>query len=321
LSALFLVSFIAVCARAQGTAASPAEKIVISYPSKAITSFPILETARQKGFFQREGLNASIVYMRGGIDIKALITGDADYSVGGVTAVTAYLAGAPLRIVMSYNSHADQVLFSQRKYRSLAELKGQSIGSSNPGGLVDILLRRILIQGGLQPERDVVIINMGGGPERYAALKAGSIAASMLTAPHSFRAEKEGFFKIPAAADYAEFPGTAIAVRADRITKQPEQLKRFMRASFRAMAYIRDNRSETTQFIAREFGMDQDIAALGYNHLLDLISWDGKVRVDGYQLLVDIARAAQKIDRKISATPLVDETLLSEVLRETAALR
>ena len=176
----------------------PPEKVVVSYPSKSITNFPILETAKQKGFFQKEALNVSTVYMRGGIDIKALLTGDADFGTGSTTAVTAFVAGAPLRVIMSLNAYVDQGLYAQPKYRSLAQLKGQPIGSLNPGGLVDTLLRRILIQGGLQPDKDVVVLNMGGTPERYAALKSGTIAASMLSAPHSLRAEKEGFTKIAA---------------------------------------------------------------------------------------------------------------------------
>ena len=147
-------------ARAQVTA----DKVVVSYPSKSITNFPILETAKQKGFFQKEALNVSAVYMRGGIDIKALLTGDADFGTGSTTAVTAFVAGAPLRVIMSLNAYVDQGLYAQPKYRSLAQLKGQPIGSLNPGGLVDTLLRRILIQGGLQPDKDVVILNMGGTP-------------------------------------------------------------------------------------------------------------------------------------------------------------
>jgi len=319
-------TFILVCiltdpARAQGPPASTVEKIVVSYPSRSITSFPILETARQKGFFQKEGLNASIIYVRGGIDIKALITGDIDYAAASTTAITAFVAGVPVRLVMSYNAHVDQVLFAQPKYRSLAQLKGQPIGSLNPGGLVDTLLRRILMQGGLQPERDVVILNMGGTPERYAALRSGSVAAVMLSAPHSFRAEKEGFYKIAAAVDYVDVPGTGIAVRADRVKKQPGQIKRFIRASLRAIEYIRENRSEMTQMIAHEFGMDQEIAALAYKQLLELLSPDGRHRMDGLQLIVDIARAAQKVNRQISAPQLVDEAPLEEVLREPGWLR
>ncbi|MDZ4346189.1 MAG: ABC transporter substrate-binding protein [Candidatus Binatia bacterium] len=126
------------------------QNVVVSYPSKSITSFPILDTARRKGFFQQQGLNVNLVYMRGGLDIKAVFTGDADFGTSTTTAVTAFVAGAPLRIVCSYNSHVDQMLYAQPKYRSIAQLKGQAIGSLNPGGLIDVLLRRVLLAGGIE---------------------------------------------------------------------------------------------------------------------------------------------------------------------------
>src|ERR1041384_5821711 len=181
----FLILFLSTAFPNRAAAQLTPENVVVSYPSKSITSFPILETAHRKGFFHKEGLNVSAVYMRGGIDIKALLTGDADFGTGGTTAVTAFVAGAPLRIARSHNDQHDQGLYAQPKYKTLAQLKGQSIGSLNPGGLVDTLLRRILIQGGLQPDKDVIVLNMGGTPERYAALRSGTIAASMLSAPHS----------------------------------------------------------------------------------------------------------------------------------------
>jgi NitT/TauT family transport system substrate-binding protein len=301
---------------AQGQSAAPLDKIVVSYPSKSITNFPILETARQKGFFQKEGLHVSLVYIRGGLDIKTLLTNDADFAMGSTTAVTAFVAGAPLRIVLSYNAHVDQGLYAQAKYRRIADLKGQPIGSLNPGGLVDTMVRRILIKNGLQPERDVNLLAMGGTPERYAALKAGAIAATMLSSPFNFLADKEGFSKLATTRDYVDVPGTAVVVSAEKIKKQPAVVKRFMRASLRAMKHIRDNRADTTQLIAREFSMDQEVAGLAYNQLLDLLSPDGRNRVNGYQLLVDFARAAQKIDRPINAAQLIDETLLDELVRE-----
>ena len=295
---------------------SAPDKVVVSYPSKSITNFPILETAQRRGFFQKENLSVSMVYMRGGIDIKALITGDADFGTGSTTAVTAFVAGAPLRVVMSMNAFVDQALYAQPKYRNLAQLKGQSIGSLNPGGLVDTLLRRIIVKEGFSPERDFILLNMGGTPERYAALKSGTLAASMLSAPHSLRAEKDGFIKIAATRDYVDVPGTAFVTHADKIKKQPNMIKRFMRAGLRAMNYIRDNRADTTQMIMREFGMDQEIVALAYKVLLELLRADGRNRVEGYQLLVDFARAGQKIDRPINAAQFIDETILDEIIRE-----
>lgn len=162
---------------------------------------------------------------------------------------------------------------------------------------------------------------MGGTPERYAALKSGTLAASMLSAPHSLRAEKDGFTRIAVTRDYVDVPGTAFVVHADKIKKQPQTIKRFLRASLRAMNYIRENRVDTTQMISREFGMDPDIAALAYKVLLELLSADGKIRVEGYQLLIDFARAAQKIDRPISAAQFVDETILDDIIREGGIAR
>jgi ABC-type nitrate/sulfonate/bicarbonate transport system substrate-binding protein len=247
-----------------GRSQTPADKVIVSYPSKSITNFPILDTGLRRGFYQKENLSVSMVYMRGGIDIKALLTGDADFGTGSTTAVTAFVAGAPLRVVMSMNAFVDQALYAQPKYKTLAQLKGQSIGSLNPGGLVDTLLRKIISQNGLSPEKDFIILNMGGTPERYAALKSGTLAASMLSAPHSLRAEKEGFARIAVTRDYVDVPGTAFVVHADKIKKQPQMIKRFLRASLRAMSYIRGNRADTTQMISREFGMDEDIAGLAY---------------------------------------------------------
>jgi sulfonate transport system substrate-binding protein len=297
------------------------DRVVVSYPSKSITSFPILETAQRLGFFRRENLEVSAVYMRGGIDIKAVITGDADFGTGSTTAVTAFVAGAPLRVVMSLNSYVDQALYAQPKYRRLAELKGQPIGSLNPGGLVDTLLRKIIIQNGLSPERDFILLNMGGTPERYAALKSGTLAASMLSAPHTLHAEKEGFTRIAVTRDYVDVPGTALVAHADKIKKQPEMIRRFLRATLRAMNFIRENRSDATQMITREFAMTPDIASRAYDKLVDLLSVNGKIRVEGYQLLIDFARAGQKIERPIAAALLVDEKLLNEVIGESGIKR
>jgi ABC-type nitrate/sulfonate/bicarbonate transport system substrate-binding protein len=143
----------------------------------------------------------------------------------------------------------------------------------------------------------------------------------MLSAPHSLHAEKEGFTKIAATRDYVDVPGTALVVHADKIKKEPKLIKRFLRATLRAMNYIRENRADTTRMIVREFGMDHDIATLAYNKLIDLLCVDGRNRIEGYQLLVDFARAAQKVDRPIPATRLIDETLLDELLREGAIAR
>ena len=271
-----------------------AEKVVISYPSRTLTSFLVPEIARQKGFFLAEAIEANLIYVRGAIDIKALVTGDVDYAMASGSAVSAFVAGIPVRLVQGVVGRAEHVLVAQNKYRSVKDLKGQTIGSLNPGGLVDALLRQILLQNGLDPDRDVVLINLGGTPERYAALKSGTVAATVLGAPHNFRAERDGFRKIAAAADYLQVPTSGLAVRSDRIVKQPQQIKKMLRGNLRAMKLVR--------------------AAKGYEQIVSLMSEDGRVNAAGVQFLIDLARQTQKITKSLLAAQMIDHSLLEEVL-------
>ncbi len=296
------------------TPVASAEKVVVSYPSRSLTSFLIPEIARQRGFFLAEGIEANLIYVRGAIDIKALVTGDVDYAMASGSAISAFVAGIPVRLVLGQVSRAEHVLLAQSKYRQVRDLKGQTIGSLNPGGLVDALLRQILLKNGLDPDRDVVLINLGGTPERYTALKSGTVAATVLGAPHNFRAERDGFRRIAVAADYVHVPTSGLTVRSDRIVKQPQQIKKMIRGTLRAMKFVRENRGDTIATIIRELGMDPESATKGYEQIVSLMSEDGHVEPDGVQFLIDLARQSQKITKPLTAAQMIDHSLLEEVL-------
>jgi len=274
----------------------------------------IPEIARQRGFFLAEGIEANLIYVRGAIDIKALVTRDVDYAMASGSAISAFVAGIPVRLVLGQVSRAEHMLMAQTKYRQVKDLKGQTIGSLNPGGLVDALLRQILLKNGLDPDRDVILINLGGTPERYAALKSGTVAATVLGAPHNFRAERDGFRKIAVAADYVHVPTSGLTVRSDRIVKQPQQIKKMIRGILRAMKFVRENRGDTIATIVRELGMDPESAGKGYEQIVSLMSEDGHVQPDGVQFLIDLARQAQKINKPLTAAQMIDHSLLEEVL-------
>jgi NitT/TauT family transport system substrate-binding protein len=296
------------------TPLASAEKVVVCYPSRSLTSFLIPEIARQRGFFLAEGIEANLIYVRGAIDIKALVTGDVDYAMASGSAISAFVAGIPVRLVLGQVSRAEHVLMAQSKYRQVKDLKGQTIGSLNPGGLVDALLRQILLKNGLDPDRDVVLINLGGTPERYAALKSGTVAATVLGAPHNFRAERDGFRKLAVAADYVHVPTSGLTVRSDRIVKQPQQIKKMIRGTLRAMKFMRENRGDTIASIIRELGMDPESATKGYEQIVSIMSEDGHVEPDGVQFLIDLARQSQKINKPLTAAQMIDHSLLEEVL-------
>lgn len=318
---LLLFSFCLIGRTATTSHAQTLERVIVSYPSKTISSYFVPELGRQRGFFREEGIDAQMTYVRSsGVEIAAMLSGEVDYTIGGATAINAIVAGAPLRLAMGYLNRVDHLLIANSKYKTLKDLKGQVIGAQTPASLINVILKEIFSKNGMDADHDVTLVNMGGTQERYISLKAGAAAATLLGSPQSFSAEKDGFRRLAAAADYA--PGfSGLVIRNDLASKKPEQLKRFLRASLKALAFIRQSPQETTQMIAREFKMAPEIAQPTYEQLLQIMSPDGVLLLPNLQFFIDMARERQKISRELPASQLVETAPLQEVRRAMGLAR
>lgn len=291
------------------------ERVIISYPSKTISSYFVPEVARQKGFFREEGIDAQMTYVRSsGVEIAAMLSGDVDYTIGGTTAINAIVAGAPLRLAMGYLNRVDHLLIANTKYKTVKELKGQVIGAQTAASIINVILKEMFSKNGMDAERDVTLVNMGGTQERYISLKAGAAAATLLGSPQSFSAEKDGFRRLAAASEYA--PGfSGLVIRSDLPSKKPDQLKRYLRASLKALAFIRQSPQETTQMIGREFKMAPEIAQPTYEQLLQIMSPDGLLVLPNLQFFIDLSRERQKIAKEVPASQIVEMGPIQEVRR------
>ncbi|MBI1997433.1 MAG: ABC transporter substrate-binding protein [Deltaproteobacteria bacterium] len=87
----------------------------------------------------------------------------------------------------------DYFLTVKREIKSVKELKGKRIASGSFGAAADLALRTVAKQDGLDPDRDLVRLQMRGGGARYAALLGGSVDATILTLPYNLQAEKAGY--------------------------------------------------------------------------------------------------------------------------------
>ena len=151
--------------------------------------------AKEAGFFKRNGIDAHLVYMRGGIlATQALVSNDVNFiNAGGGGVVDAVLGGAEIFIVASPINQEPQVLVASKEIREVAQLKGKKLAVNSLAGPSLLSLKMILAASGLDPDRDVSYLATGPSASRFAALQAGQVDATTLTPPFTAAARKAGY--------------------------------------------------------------------------------------------------------------------------------
>src|SRR3954467_1571272 len=174
-------------------AAQSAKRITIGWTTPSVTTLPS-EIAARQGFFRDEGLVPEMITIRSAdVIIKALLSQQLDYSTSLPSLATAAVRGLPIKIVGVMIKKTSYVMVSQPSVRSIQDLKGKVIGTSSFGAASDYAIRVALLKGGVDPKKDVTIIQVGGSGGRLAALQAGTIQATVLVAPYNIQAEKMGY--------------------------------------------------------------------------------------------------------------------------------
>jgi NitT/TauT family transport system substrate-binding protein len=267
-------------------AAKAADNTKIASTGPGVSTLP-LEIASRKGFFRDEGLEVLTITMRTNIAVNALLTRNVDYATPSTSVVKAATAGLPLKLLAVLLGRPDYFLTVRKDIKSVKDLKGKRIAIGSFGAAADLALRAVARQDGLDPDRDLMRLQMGGAASRYASLIAGSVDATILTLPYNLQAEKAGYKDLLWFGEHMELPLSGLAVRDETIQKNSKQVSGVIRAVLRAMTFAAANREETTQIIINWLKVDQEVAARSYE--LGKPSWSaGGVVSDGaVKVLVD----------------------------------
>jgi len=151
--------------------------------------------AKDAGFFRKNGVNAQLVYMRGGIvATQALVSNDVNFiNAGGGGVVDAVLGGADVVMVACPIIQEPQVLVTRREIKEINQLKGKKFAVNSLAGPAMLSLKIMLAASGLDPERDVSYLAVGPSSSRFGALQLGQVDATTLAPPFTFAARKAGY--------------------------------------------------------------------------------------------------------------------------------
>jgi NitT/TauT family transport system substrate-binding protein len=213
------------------TAYGQTKRIAAAYSaiSATQTGFYLAKDAK---IFEKHGLEVDPVYVAGGSRVaQAIIAGEFPVALAGGNIVSADLAGGDIATFGGVVNVPSFYLFVQPSIKSRENLRGKTLGITRFGASTDFTLRFLLKKWGMEPDRDVKILQMGGQPEIFAGMQAGVIHGGILSSPGDFKAKKAGYAMLANFAKVGlDYPTTSLVSTRATIKSDRETVRRFLMA-------------------------------------------------------------------------------------------
>jgi ABC-type nitrate/sulfonate/bicarbonate transport system substrate-binding protein len=228
------------------------------------------------------------------------------------------LHGAPLKNVMVFDTRPLFWFFGNKKIKRLQDLKGgKLVGVSSLGANTDQMTREVLAMNGIDPRKDVVIQGTGTGAIRLAALLGGSLDAAITNPTESIVARKQGLNELFFYGDYDLNIVSGGAALTDRMLKEkPDLVRRFLRATLRALLWFRANEKEAVARMAEGFKISRDDALGIYKATLKSYTLDGTIARDLQEKIISFQRKQLKVEKDIAPEQVYDFTILRALNEE-----
>ena len=206
-------------------------KLHVIYPAISGINAP-LWYATEQGFFPKHGLDVELIYIPTALQVtRVVLTGESQIAFsGGAPVVSAVLSGADLVFIGGVANVPAFYMMALPEIKSIADLKGKTVGVTRFGSSTDFALRYLMQKQGFNPDKDVNILQLGGMPELAAALSKRLIVAAPLSAPTHIRARAAGaqpLLDMAKAGVY--FPHTAVITKRAYLKTNRETALNFFR--------------------------------------------------------------------------------------------
>jgi NitT/TauT family transport system substrate-binding protein len=293
------------------------KRIKIGYPAVSYNQVHIW-VAKDSGLFKKQGLDAEVIFFRGGqIATQALVAGDPPIVNIG-TVVQAGLQGHDVVLIASSESAYNYSVVARPGVARIEQLKGKRLGVSGFGSASHNAALILFKKFNLEPNKDVAVVVAGPTMERLAAVDAGRIDATILTPSEMPRARKQGLVEVYDMLDLGiEVQGNGFATSRSFIRSNREIALSALKGYVEALFYIPRNREETRRITAKYMRTtDPEVLDATYDWFVKRVSKKPYPTLRGIQYLLD--EVASKLPNAKSAKPeqFVDLSLLQQLERE-----
>jgi ABC-type nitrate/sulfonate/bicarbonate transport system substrate-binding protein len=227
--------------------AADLRKVTFSYSAVSMTWYPV-KVALEKGFFRSEGLEPQLIQMNGNVATVALANGHIDFSLNISPVLNGAMQGLGTKLVAALNSRPLFALVVRPEINSPNDLKGKVFAVSSFGNTQAILTEKHLQHLGLK-KGEYQLLAMGATPARIAALEKNIAQGSLMPLPTNVQLENKGYRLLGNTAEIVINPIAGLGVHEDKIKKDPDVIKRVIRASLRSLRLLQTNDKDTVKIL------------------------------------------------------------------------
>jgi NitT/TauT family transport system substrate-binding protein len=254
----FILGWLALLLAFAAPAAAQLRKLNIAYTATSPYQ-AILIITRDAGLFRKHGLDVSLIFTSGGsLGIQAMLGGDVAMTLSdGSASVGSKLAGVDVLIIASFINTFPYSLISIPEIKQVAQLKGTAVAVSRFGSATDLGVRMALAKVGLNPEKDVTLLQIGVQTARFAALQSKNVQSTIITPPFTLTARKLGYNTL---IDMSQlnipYQLTALLASRSYIKEHPDAVEAVVRAMSEGVHFYKREKEASLKILAKYLKTD-----------------------------------------------------------------
>ncbi|HET9917225.1 MAG TPA: ABC transporter substrate-binding protein [Candidatus Binatia bacterium] len=255
LRAILVVTVVVIAHLPDWATAQEGRRLRAGYASLSGNMVPYW-AAKDAGLYKKYGLDIDLIaFPSGNEGMAAMIAGEIEFiAIAGSTTASAAIGGSDVVSLAITTERLVTSLMTIPSIQRPEELKGKAVGISRFGTSIDTAARMAIQHFGLEPIRDVSLVQAGAVSANLAAMRGGRIQAAILSYPSIIQARREGYRELLDIASLGvPYASTGITVRKSFMGQRRDVVVNYMKSILEATARIKRDKAFTIDIMMKYF--------------------------------------------------------------------
>ena len=208
------------------------------------------------------------------------------------------LDGGDLRLMSGFVNRPPLSMIAQPRYRSMADLRGAKLGTTSLKEGTCHLMEKMMAAHGMHQPADFQFVMAGAHPQRWEALKAGTLDAAIQLVPFNYIAEESGFPNLGDVDEYVpDFLFCAVCTRMSWANENPDRVIGLLRALRRGVEALYEDPIGAAAVVLDQINIQPEHARRACKEFVARTSYPG-TSPSPWRICCDARRNARRRDRQ-----------------------